>query len=421
MIDGRAVITALRETDARSGGDREAWGAGWAAERAQLDALARLLGGRDLILERDRYANTWYVLPGGRDGTVLVGSHSDCVPGGGWLDGILGVHAGLGVLAGLAGADRRAAPGGSGAENRGLDDRFPPPATADRRTLAVVDWADEEGTRFGRSLLGSEAATGVLTRSELAALTAADGTPAPELVARYGFDPGALGERSPRLADVLAAVELHIEQGPVLERERRSVAAVAGCLGVRRRRMTFTGTAGHAGALPMPDRRDPARAAARFIAEIMDAAEERDGLATVGELATEPAFITAVPALCRASLDVRHADIDQLEALDAHVTALLDESRCEADWTEVYREDPVDFDPQLIEAAREVAGGGVPLRSGPLHDSASLARAGVRTVMLFAPSVAGVSHARAEDTAEPDLLAALDALGRLVARLLTDA
>ncbi len=204
----------------------------------------------------------------------------------------------------------------------------------------------------------------------------------------------------------------------MLEREHRTAAAVAGCLGVRRRRITFRGTAGHAGALAMADRHDPARAAAVFIGETMDAAQRRGGMATVGELAGEPAFITAVPALVRASLDLRHADREQLETLDAHVTALLDESRCTADWTEVYRSDPVDFDRDLIAAAIESSGGGEPLRSGPLHDSASLARAGVPTVMLFAPSIAGVSHARAEDTAEADLLAALDALGRLVARLL---
>jgi N-carbamoyl-L-amino-acid hydrolase len=400
MIDGPAVITALRETDDRSGGRREAWTDVWAAERALLDARARdAAGDAGLIVERDAFANTWYVLPGERPGTVLVSSHSDCVPGGGWLDGILGVHAGLGALAAVARADSAT----------------PAP---DRPTLAVVDWADEEGTRFGRSLLGSAAATGALTRAELDALAAADGTPAPAVVAPYGFDADALGRPSPRLADVTAAVELHIEQGPVLERERRTAAAVAGCLGVRRRRISFRGTAGHAGALAMVDRRDPARAAAVFIAEAMDAAERRGGMATVGELAGEPAFITAVPAIVRASLDLRHADRDQLETLDAHVTALLDESRCTADWTEVYRSDPVDFDPALIAAAIESAGGGEPLRSGPLHDSASLARAGVPTVMLFAPSIAGVSHARAEDTAEADLLAALDALGRLVARLL---
>ncbi|HET9124386.1 MAG TPA: M20/M25/M40 family metallo-hydrolase, partial [Solirubrobacteraceae bacterium] len=122
---------------------------------------------------------------------------------------------------------------------------------------------------------------------------------------------------------------------------------------------------------------------------------------------------------CRASLDIRHAEREPLEALDAHVTALLDEARVAADWEVVYREDPVDFDPGLVATALQVAGGTQALRSGPLHDSAALARAGVPTVMLFAPSIAAISHARTEDTAEGDLLAAIDALARLAGRLLT--
>jgi hydantoinase/carbamoylase family amidase len=394
MIDATSVIDALRATDERSGGRREAWGDAWEREREHLDARARELGGEGLMIERDAFANTWYVLPGQSSETVLVHSHSDCVPGGGWLDGILGVHAGLGVLAAVAAGE-------------------PAP-----RTLAVVDWADEEGTRFGRSLLGSAAATGALRAEELAALTTRDGSAAPELVAAYGFDPGALGTPSPRLDDVVAAVELHIEQGPTLERERRAVAAVAGCLGVRRRRIMFTGTAGHAGALAMAARRDPARAAAEFVTAIMAVAEARLGLATVGEILTEPAFITAVPAECRVTLDLRHADRDALESLDAHTTALLDESRCVANWTEVYRSDPVDFDPGLVAHTARAAGGGDALRSGPLHDSASLARAGVPAAMLFTSSVAGVSHARAEDTPEADLRTGLDALGTLVGELL---
>ncbi len=141
----------------------------WVAERGHLDGLARSISD-SLTIETDAFANTWYVLPGEGAETVLVGSHSDCVPGGGWLDGILGVHAGLGVLAAIAAGPRP------------------------RRTLAVVDWADEEGTRFGRSLLGSSAATGALTASELRGLADADGTPASDVVAPFGFDAGALAD-----------------------------------------------------------------------------------------------------------------------------------------------------------------------------------------------------------------------------------
>jgi hydantoinase/carbamoylase family amidase len=392
MIDAGAVIAQLRATDERSGGRREAWRGPWVAERRRLDELARAVS-PGVLIERDAFANTWYVLPGDSDETVLVHSHSDWVPGGGWLDGILGVHAGLGVLAGLAGESRRT------------------------RTVAVVDWADEEGTRFGRSLLGSSAAVGSLTAEEFGRLTAQDGAPARDVVSAYGFDAAALGTPSPRLAQVVAAIELHIEQGPRLEHDERSVAAVTGCLGVRRRRITFAGTAGHAGALPMADRHDPVRAAAGFIAEICRHAEEAGGLATVGRLQADPMIATAVAALCELTLDLRHGELGPLEALAGEARALAELSRCPATVVELYRLDPVSFDPGLVRRAVAAAGGGEPLISGPLHDSAALAQSGIPTVMLFVASIDGVSHARAEDTPEPDLAAGIMALGALVGQL----
>jgi N-carbamoyl-L-amino-acid hydrolase len=331
---------------------------------------------------------------------VLVGSHSDCVPGGGWLDGILGVHAGLGVLESIARDGRT-------------------PASRPPRTLAVVDWADEEGTRFGRSLLGSSAATGALTASELEALTAADGAPAHEIVAAHGFDAGALGRRSERLARVVAAVELHIEQGSSLEHERRAVAAVSGCLGVRRSRIAFEGVAGHAGSTPMRLRADPVRAAAGFVQELFAFAQERSGLATVGRIEAQPAFITAVPARCVLDLDLRHAELAGLQAISERADELLLRAEpCTAEQRRVYAQDPVDFDPALVAAAARAAGGGEPVRSGPLHDTTALTQAGIPAGMLFTSSIAGVSHARAEDTPERDLAAGIEALERLVRSLL---
>jgi hydantoinase/carbamoylase family amidase len=403
VVDAEAVVARLRETDARSGGEREAWGATWVAERGRLDGLARSISD-SVIVETDAFANTWYVLPGEDSQTVLVGSHSDCVPGGGWLDGILGIHAGLGVLAAIAVGPRP------------------------RRTLAVVDWADEEGTRFGRSLVGSSAATGALTMPELGRLTDAEGSSAPDVVSRFGFDPDALagggrhgspsGLRSPRLTEVVAACELHIEQGPALERAGRSVTAVSGCLGVRRERITLTGVAGHAGSTPMADRRDPVRDAARLFACLSDAAQAAGGLATVGRIESEPAIATAVARQCRLSLDLRHADLESLLALEARTTELLGDSRCQVDRSSMYRQDPVAFDPALVKLAASVCGGDDPVVSGPLHDSAALAQAGIPTVMLFCASLGGISHSRDEDTSEPDLIAGVQALHRLVTRLL---
>jgi hydantoinase/carbamoylase family amidase len=394
MIDTGAVIAQLRATDARSGGRREAWREPWVGERARLDAIARAAA-PDVVIERDAFANTWYVLAGDTEETVLVGSHSDCVPGGGWLDGILGVHAGLGVLAAAAERPRR------------------------RRTLAVVDWADEEGTRFGRSLLGSSAAVGSLSAEEFDRLCADDGAPARDVVSGYGFEPAALGRPSLRLARVVAAAELHIEQGPTLERQARSVAAVSGCLGVRRSRITFAGTAGHAGAIAMADRRDPVRAAATFIAAICQRAEDAGGLATVGRIQSEPMIATAVPAGCELTLDLRHRELAPLTDLDEHARALAEVCRCPATVVDLYRQDPVRFDPDLVQAAAAAAGGsGDPLVSGPLHDSAAVAQAGIPTVMLFVPSIGGISHARVEDTGEGDLAAGIESFYALASELI---
>jgi len=397
MIDADTVIARLREADARSGGRRLAWTETWANERARLDAIAEDASDA-VMVERDAFANAWYVLPGETDETVLVGSHSDSVPDGGWLDGMLGVHAGLGVLAAVAAGGR-----------------------TPKRTLAVVDWADEEGTRFGRSLLGSAAATGALTGEELDRLRAHDGTPAREVTAAYGFDANALGTRSGRLRSVVAAVELHIEQGPTLERTGREVAAVAGCLGVRRSRITFEGEPGHAGTIAMPDRHDPVRTAAAFVTELFALAEQEDGFATTGEIEAEPAFVTAVPQRCRISLDMRHADARALDRLSTSARKLLEAGRCPASVTELHRQDPVHFDAGLIDAAVQASDGGPPLTSGPLHDSASLALAGIRTVMLFTSSKSGVSHCRDEDTPEAHLRRGLLALHRLIVTLLEPA
>ena len=296
--------------------------------------------------------------------------------------------------------------------------RRSPASPAGARTVAVVDWADEEGTRFGRSLVGSSAATGALSAGELDGLTAGDGAAARDVVASYGFDAAGLGIRNPRLAHVVAAAELHIEQGPALERQGRSVAAVAGCLGVRRSRIAFTGTAGHAGALAMADRRDPVRAAATFIAAICQHAEDVGGLATVGRIQSEPMIATAVAARCELTLDVRHRELGPLEALAQRAGALAESSRCPATIVDLYGQDPVRFDPDLVQAAAAAAGGsGEPLVSGPLHDSAALAQADIPAVMLFVPSTGGISHARAEDTAEDDLVAGIESLHRLVSAL----
>lgn len=397
-VDAPAVVRRLRELDRRSGGQRVAWSAVWREERDKLDALTRALVPR-VRISSDAFVNRWYVLDGESSDTVLLGSHTDCVPGGGWLDGVLGVHAGLEVLRLLAG-------GGAPA----------------RRTVALVDWADEEGVRFGRSLLGSSAACGALSRAELDGLTDADGRSAADVVSAFGFDVERLGARVPVLGGVTSALELHIEQGPILEASRRRVAAVAGCLGVTRARYVFRGRSGHAGATPLNLRADPVRAAAEAITSLCARVESGGGLATVGQVSASPGIATAIAADCSFTLDLRHEDAARLDELAAAARAEIDAAAtargCELDSVRLWSIEPVEFDPALVEQAVRFTDGNRPLRSGPLHDSAALAKAGIPTAMVFAPSTGGVSHTRDEDTPPDVLVEAIERFAALAIHLI---
>lgn len=392
-MDAAAVIQRLRELDARSGGRRVAWTDVWRDERERLWAeLEAAVPG--LRTERDPAGNLWARLPGDSTDEVIVGSHLDCVPDGGWLDGCLGVMAGVEVMLSAARAPARA------------------------RTLALVDWADEEGARFGHSLLGSSAAAGLL---DVPAAGRLEGLR--EALAAHGVALEDMPQARSQLERGVAYVEIHIEQGPVLEAEDRAACAVAGCMGVRRTELIITGRAGHAGATPMRLRQDPLVAAAAAITALRDAAVEAGGLATVGTLAPDPPTPTAIPARVRYVTDIRHADLAGLEALEARALELATEAaeaeRCRVEPSPVWQIDPLPFDGALVARARELTGGGPALTSGPLHDAAAACRAGIPTVMLFVRTKDGISHSREEDAAEADLVAGLEAFGTLVEELIS--
>ncbi|MBV9166867.1 MAG: hydantoinase/carbamoylase family amidase [Solirubrobacterales bacterium] len=389
------VISRLRELDAGSGGRRVAWTDTWDDARAWFAGLAREVPGVEVNF--DACGNMWARLRGDSERAVAVGSHLDCVPDGGWLDGVLGVLTGLGLLEALAGQPRG-------------------------RTLVVVDWADEEGARFGRSLLGSSAAVGLLAADDADQLEDTEGARLIDEVSARGFDlsAGPVAE----VAELDAYVELHIEQGPVLEAEGRPCAGVAGCLGVRRWRATFQGQAAHAGTTPMDSRRDPIEAAARLKVALGPAASETRGLATIGEIHAEPNVPTAIAGRCAVVVDLRHADRQALERLDQETRRLAaDAARVtgtDLAIDEIWAIAPVEFDPRLVALATEATGGGPPLTSGALHDAAAVARAGIPTAMMFASSAKGLSHTRKEDTPEPDLIAAISAFSTLVRNLVND-
>ena len=402
-IDSRRVIADLRELDRRTGGPAGARRLCWSEEWRQARAfLAELLDEIGLEPERDEAGNVWAYLPGEEEPALALGSHLDSVPAGGWLDGALGVMAGLGVLRAWANADRRPS-----------------------RTLALVDWADEEGARFGRSLFGSSAFSGTLRPGELGGLRDADGRPIAEVLAENGIDLDRVAGATQRQGRIGSYLELHIEQGPVLEAEGLSVAAVSGCVGVERLRLAFRGQASHAGTTPMNARRDAGLAAAAAALAIEAIPDREGGVATTGELRLQPGIPTAVAGRATLSVDLRHADAAALGGMLAAARAAGDqaarEHRCEVETESVWRIEPTPFDPDLVTAARRVCRDSVgderELTSGALHDAAEVAR--VRpAAMLFVPSIGGLSHAPQEDTSEKDLAAGTETLGALAGSLL---
>ncbi|MFL5870212.1 MAG: M20 family metallo-hydrolase [Solirubrobacterales bacterium] len=403
-IDAQRVIAELRELARRTsderGAQRIAWGETWRDARAYCAELLAELG---IEPERDPAGNVWARLEGADPEAppVAIGSHLDSVPDGGWLDGALGVIAGVGVLRAWAATDR------------------PPP-----RPLWLVDWADEEGARFGRSLFGSSAWTGTFDPSELEAVRDAGGELAEEVLAANGVVLGELGD--PLGERPSAYLELHIEQGPVLEAEGHAVSAVAGCAGVERRRLRFHGQASHAGTTPMDVRRDPGLAAFATALDVERVARQHEGVGTTGTLALRPGIPTAVPATAELVVDLRHRDSGELEAMLDEVIDFAREASeargCEASDEEVWRIEPIPFDPELVSVTSDVvvgAGGRPePLTSGALHDAAEVARV-LPAAMMFCPSRGGLSHTSAEDTDEADLELAITAFGDLVARILS--
>ncbi len=397
-IDAERVIADLRELQRRTGDENGAqrlcWAEGW---RRARDYLAELLGELGLESEIDEAGNAWAYLPGESEPALGLGSHLDSVPDGGWLDGALGVMGALGVLRAWAGSGEK-------------------PSSS----IALVDWADEEGARFGRSLFGSSAAARTFDPAELANARDADGRRAPGVLAENGVELERVLECRSRLERLGSYLELHIEQGPVLEAEGLQAAAVTGCAGVERLRFVISGQAAHAGTTPMDARRDPGLAASAAALRVEEVAKSAGGVGTVGAMIFEPGIPTAVPGVVSMLVDLRHPDAETLARMLAAAREAIRSSAvargCEVAEEPIWRIAPISFDPGLVDLAREacqrVTGTGRELPSGALHDAASMAPL-VPTTMVFSPSIGGISHAREEDTAEADLIAAIEAFGEL--------
>ncbi len=398
-LQPRRVVSELRELQAltgdASGAQRVAFTAAWAAARTWF---REKLAGLPVEYETDEAANVWVTLRGHSERALLIGSHLDSVPDGGWLDGCLGVVAGLEVL-------RRLATQGT------------PPVT-----VRLVDWADEEGARFGRSLFGSSAVAGALDPETVRALTDGQGVRLEDVVAAYGVDLARVGAAADMLSGAAAYLELHIEQGPVLESLGLPLGVVLGTVGIERNAVSFVGQTAHAGATPMELRRDALLAAARLALEVREICRRHGGVGTVGSCVTRPSIPTAVAGRCDVTLDQRHIDPAHLAVMlrEAHVAGdrIAAEEGVAVEWRQLWRIEPVSFDAELIGLAEEavlaIAGATQRLPSGPLHDAAEMARAGVPTAMLFVQSLRGLSHTVEEDTREEHLELAVLGLDRLV-------
>jgi beta-ureidopropionase / N-carbamoyl-L-amino-acid hydrolase len=396
-----AELKELRElTGDENGAQRVAWTDTWEQAREWLRGKVAETGAEETI---DAAGNQWFTLSGGSDRAVLLGGHIDSVPNGGWLDGCLNVIAAVEVL-------RRIAEDGS------------PPVT-----IRLVNWADEEGARFGRSLFGSSAAAGSMAdQDELRQRKDADGAALPDALKEHGVDlDSALDARS-ELEGAAAYLELHIEQGPVLESMGLPLGVVLGTFGVERHQVTFRGQAAHAGSTPMDKRRDALAGAARLELEVREIAKRtgEGAVCTMGGVVTKPGIVTSVVETAECLLDQRHLDASKLasmlqEAKDAS-ERFAGEEDISVDWDRIWNIQPIPFDEALIELAdesiREVAGTSHRLPSGPLHDAAEVARAGIPTVMLFVQSLRGLSHTKLEDTEEEHLELSVQALDRLATK-----
>ncbi len=390
-LNPQRTVAELKElraiTGDENGAQRVAFTPTWIAARKWFQEKLESL---PVEIHRDAAGNLWTTLRGESEKCLVIGGHIDSVPNGGWLDGCLNVLAGMEILRRIT------------AQYNGK-----PPVT-----IRLVDWADEEGARFGKSLFGSSACSGNLDMHEARGLVDKQGIKLPDALKNVGIDFERVKDSHKELKNAAAYIELHIEQGPVLLDLDLPLGAVLGTFGVERHAITFHGQAAHSGSTPMNRRKDAFLAAAKMSQEIYKIAERSgNGVCTIGSCTTKPGIVTSVVEECRITLDQRHLDSSKLatmlsEAKTASET-FASEGNVQVSWERLWQIAPRPFNDDLIalcdESIRETCGKVHRLPSGPLHDAAEVAAAGIPTVMMFVQSLHGISHNKIEDTKEEHL------------------
>ncbi|KRA26123.1 Zn-dependent hydrolase [Microbacterium sp. Root61] len=388
MLTDLADLETVGADTIRGGFSRHLWQPADLEMREWFTARAAALG---LDVEHDRNGNIWAWWGAPQDGAVVTGSHLDSVPGGGAFDGPLGVVSALEAVSKLKQAGFRPT-----------------------RSLAVVAFAEEEGSRFGVACLGSGLMAGTLDPDRVRSLRDADGTTFAEAAARVGFSTDHLGHDPEALARIGVFVELHIEQGRGLIELGSPTAVASSILAHGRWTLTFRGQGNHAGATLMADRDDPMVTAARAVLEIREAAWRSDGSrATVGRIQAVPGGTNVIASSVTLTLDARAESDTQTRELVADIAHRVGATEfVEDSWTP-----RVDFDPALA-ARLATALGDVPLLpTGAGHDAGILSSL-VPTAMVFVRNPTGISHAPEESAELADCLAGIDALETVLRELL---
>jgi len=400
LLNPKRTVAELKElralTGDENGAQRVAFTPMWVKTR---EWLKQKLSELPLETHTDAAGNLWSTLRGQSEKCLLIGGHMDSVPNGGWLDGCLNVMAGVEIL-------RRI-----NAQYNGK-----PPVT-----IRLVDWADGEGARFGKSLFGSSACSGNLDMNEARGLIDKQGITLPDALKNVGIDFECVKDSGKELKNAAAYLELHIEQGPVLLDLDLPLGAVLGTFGVERHAITFHGQAAHSGSTPMNRRKDAFLAAAKMSPFIYNLAERFGGVCTIGSCTTKPGIVTSVVEECRITLDQRHLEPAALERLlwDARDASerFAEDGNVTVKWERIWQIAPRPFNEELIalcdDAIGETCGKRYRLPSGPLHDAAEIAAAGIPTVMMFVQSLHGISHNKIEDTKEEHLELCVTAFDKL--------
>ncbi len=405
-VDPKRTVSELKElrelTSNEEGAQRVAFTPTWATARSwlreKLDAIP------NVEVHRDAAGNLWATLGGKMKKALLIGGHIDSVPNGGWLDGCLNTLTGVEILRRIA------------AQYEGR-----PPVT-----VRLVDWADEEGARFGKSLFGSSACSGNLDMEEARKLNDSDGIALPDALRENGIDFERVKDCGVELKNASSYQELHVEQGPVLLDLDLPLGTVLGTFGVERHAIRFHGQAAHSGSTPMNRRRDAFLAAARMSPEIYAIAEREGGVCTIGSCRTKPGIVTSVVEECEITLDQRHLDGAALGRMLAQAKEaserFAEQAKVTVEWSRLWQIAPILFHNELIEfcdqAIKETCGVTYQLPSGPLHDAAEVAAAGVPTIMMFTQSLHGISHNKIEDTKEVHLEQAVLAFDKLATKIM---